>query len=316
MIFRITTLFYFLLTFSLNGQVIDFENLGLGQDTFLNGSDAQGGFQVDDLFFQNSYNAQWNSWSGWAMTTMRDTTTRGFTNQFSAITGAGYDGSQTYAVGYEFSPVRININTGQGPDSLLGMYVTNATYAFWSMTEGDNVAKAFGGTSGDDPDYFYINVNKYLNGEWVEDSITFYLADYRFDNNEEDYIIDEWTWVDLSSLGMADSIDITFGSSDVGQFGINTPVYVCVDNVTTANGTMTFEPTSYQSFEVLPNPAKNVITLEEDLDGSYYILSSSGKIVQSGIFDREIDISNLPSSVYQLILEAENQNFLSRFVKL
>jgi hypothetical protein len=62
--------------------------------------------------------------------------------------------------------------------------------------------------------------------------VHFYLADYRFEDNAEDYIVKTWEWFDLSSLGRADSLMCTLGSSDTGMFGMNTPAYFCVDNLT------------------------------------------------------------------------------------
>lgn len=44
-------------------------------------------------------------------------------------------------------------------------------------------------------------------------------------------IVKAWTLVDLTSLGEAASIDVTFASYDVGEFGINTPTYVALDNL-------------------------------------------------------------------------------------
>ena len=67
-------------------------------------------------------------------------------------------------------------------------------------------------------------------------SVTFFLADYRFSDNALDYIVDEWTTVDLTALGMnTRSIELEFDSSDVGTFGFNTPTYVAMDNLALAS---------------------------------------------------------------------------------
>ena len=59
-----------------------------------------------------------------------------------------------------------------------GMYVTNGTYAYLSMLNGDAYAKKFGGVSGNDPDWFKLTIRKWYNGILANDSVTFYLADY------------------------------------------------------------------------------------------------------------------------------------------
>jgi hypothetical protein len=62
--------------------------------------------------------------------------------------------------------------------------------------------------------------------------LEFYLADYRFGDNSQDYIVSDWTYVDFSVLGVADEIRFDFASSDSGMFGINTPQYFAMDNLT------------------------------------------------------------------------------------
>ena len=91
-------------------------------------------------------------------------------------------------------------------------------------------AKAFGGADGSDPDYFKLLVWGMAKGE-ATDSVEFYLADYRFDNAAEDYIIKTWQWVDLGSLGKVDSLMFGLESSDNGDWGMNTPAYFCLDNL-------------------------------------------------------------------------------------
>jgi len=62
-------------------------------------------------------------------------------------------------------------------------------------------------------------------------SIEFYLADYRFDDNSKDYIVQNWTNLDLSSLGKVNKLAFRFSSTDNGSWGMNTPSYVCLDNL-------------------------------------------------------------------------------------
>jgi hypothetical protein len=62
-------------------------------------------------------------------------------------------------------------------------------------------------------------------------SIDFYLADYRFEDNENDYVIDEWTSVDLADLAGAWKLSFGLDSSDIGPYGLNTPAYFAMDNL-------------------------------------------------------------------------------------
>ena len=229
--FRLT-FFMLLIGGMLQAQTIaDFEDLEVLPDSFLNGSDLSGGFEVGSYFFPNSFDTAFSSWSGWAISNTTDTTTPGFMNQYSAITGVGVEGSPTYGVSFSFSPNIIRLEADSSGQPVPGMYITNATYAYLSMRDGDSFTKKFGGVTGDDPDYFLLTIKGNFNGEVAADSIDFYLADFRFEDNTQDYIVDEWAYVDLSILGPVDSLSFALSSTDVGDFGMNTPAYFCVDNV-------------------------------------------------------------------------------------
>ncbi|MBB3207948.1 hypothetical protein FHS27_003775 [Rhodopirellula rubra] len=223
-------------------QTIGFEDIGgsLSSESYNNGSDGQGGFTAGSVSFPTAYNSTWGSWSGWAASNVTDVNTAGFTNQFSAYTdvdgtqpGGGANGSETFAVagGYGVSPLTISMPGDFADASFSSISITNTTYAALSMLEGDDFAKQFGGESGDDPDYFLLTIDG-LNaaGESVG-VIEFYLADYRFEDNSLDYVVDEWTTVDLSSLSTASSLQFTMSSSDVGDYGMNTPAYFAIDEL-------------------------------------------------------------------------------------
>jgi hypothetical protein len=98
------------------------------------------------------------------------------------------------------------------------------------MKEGDAFAKKFGGDDGTDPDFFKLNIWGRRGGSST-DTLEFYLADFRDDDSEMDFIIEAWQWVDLSSLGKVDSLLFGLESSDMGAWGMNTPAYFCVDDL-------------------------------------------------------------------------------------
>ncbi len=96
---------------------------------------------------------------------------------------------------------------------LNGCYLTNSTYAYWSMKEGDQYAKMFGGTTGNEEDWFKIDIYGIDTAGNISDSIEFYLADFRFADNTLDYIVDDWQWLDLSSLGRISKLQFKLSSS-------------------------------------------------------------------------------------------------------
>ncbi|MBX7206070.1 MAG: DUF4465 domain-containing protein [Bacteroidia bacterium] len=265
--------------------VSDFENLSLAANSYWNGSaDANAkGFTDGHAFFTNSYDTSFGGfWAGgFAYTNKKDSTNGTYTNLYSAITAQGYNGSSNYAIGQQDAVIRL---TGNARGRVAnGIYVTNATYPYKSMKNGDSFAKKFGGTTGNDPDFFVMHFIGWLNGVKKADTVKFYLADFRSAVNAQDYIINQWTWVDLSSLGNIDSIQINLNSTDTGAFGINTPLFYAVDNFTTRDEFATLVPSfgNSNSIQAFPNPFENVLNLtnESDNETLVNIIGSNGQLV-------------------------------------
>ncbi len=306
-----TLLFFFCATFLSAQIVVDFEEFNLPAESFLNGDDDSGGFTSGSIFLPNDYNAAFMSWSGWAISNTTDVTTSGFMNQYSAITGSGFNGSSHYAVTYAFGNNNMILRGSAAGQPVSGMYITNSTYAYLSIREGDAFAKKFGGATGNDPDFFLLTIKAFSNGILSTDSVDFYLADYRFTDNSEDYIVDEWTWVDLSSLGAADSLSFTLTSSDVGQFGMNTPAYFCVDNVFAADPMVsTIAVNAPDLMCIYPNPTTDFIqithSVNEAMDCS--VFDSSGRLLCTQTIEQkkeQISLQNLPAGSYLVKLQGE-----------
>jgi len=117
-----------------------------------------------------------------------------------------------------------------------GTYVTNTTYAYWSINDGDAFSKKFGGEDGNDPDWFKLTITGKDAGDKATGTVAFYLADYRFEDTSRDYIVDQWTWVDLSPLGEIAGLEFVLSSSDEGDWGMNTPAYFALDHLNTCSG--------------------------------------------------------------------------------
>jgi hypothetical protein len=204
------------------------------------GSGVNTGFTSGDAYFDHTSDDY--SWSGWSYSNHTDTTTPGYINQFSAITGGGVNGSSNYAVCYvpldwgTYAPIPQTVSFGAvtGEDyntAISGMYVTNTTYAYLSMRDGDGFAKKFGGESGNDADWFKLTYKGITDSGAYTEAHDFYLADFRFSDNSQDYILDEWSWLNLSGLGDIVGLEFSLSSSDTGSFGMNTPAYFAMDNL-------------------------------------------------------------------------------------
>ncbi len=208
--------------------VVDFSDLTLAPDSFFNGGPTTNtdGWVSQEVSFGNSFNSSFGGfWNGFAYSNVNNTTTGDFTNQYAAITGTAFAGS-IYAVGYRGSRAFIDLPAGMLPTSVR---LTNTTYAARDMETGSPFSKQFG-----PDDFFTVTFTGYdqvgATGNSTG-STTFYLADF-LDGNS--LIVSTWELLDLTPLGSPASIGLTWASSDVGDFGINTPTYVALDALTLA----------------------------------------------------------------------------------
>ena len=299
-------------------RLTDFESFNLEIDDFSNGSDLSGGFDGNGIFLPNNFNENYNSWTGWSISTVIDTLTPGFTNQYACIAGAGAGESTHYATTFVSGESIIEVNN---EFSALEISVTNSTYAFLSMLNGDSYAKKFGGESGDDPDFFLLTIKAYRHGQLQADSIDFYLADYRFDDNSLDFIIDEWTTIDLSVFTFIDSLSFTLSSSDVGAFGINTPAYFCVDNITVSDVALSQDNIHNVTTTLYPKPVIDKIYIESSTlkDGLLSIYNTQGQLIKRiNNFQTTdpIDVSELYQGRYHIVIESQDYSrWIDTFIK-
>lgn len=312
------------IAFFANAQTTnDFESFTLSAESYNNGNDFNGGFTESSIFLPNSYDTVggYETWGGFAISNMTDVSTAGYGNQYSVSSGSGYNSSANFAVFYQGygSPNVLKLNN-TSDIAFESMYVNNSTYAYLSMRDGDAYAKKFGGASGNDPDFFLLTIKKYENGSLGADSINFYLADFRFADNSQDYIINEWTKVDLTPLGKADSLQFTLSSSDVGQYGINTPTYFCVDDIKTTNNITSIASLNTINANIYPNPASNYINISTpNIKGKLLINNLLGENITNinhANFSN-INIANLPTGIYNITLidSESNKAYSTHFIK-
>jgi hypothetical protein len=207
------------------GTTVDFEDLSLAANSYWYGSDGSGGFTSRGACFNNLYDADYDSWSGWSYSNVNYTDTSGsdYTRQFAAITGTGVGGCGNYGVAYgcsscqsSFGGVLPTITIPEGMQVRSAMF-TNTTYAVASMLNGDQFAKQFGSD-----DWLKLTITGECAPGHVLGSVELYLA-------RNGTIVNTWQSVDFSSLA-ALTFDLT--SSDNGLYGMNTPAYFAMDSLT------------------------------------------------------------------------------------
>lgn len=321
----------FIFALSSKSQHANFENFSLPAESSLHGQDqvtdgdtlySSGGY-----VFENNYNAGWGSFSGWAISNVTDVVTTGWSNQFSAIPGEGSNGSENYSVCYVSSWNNNRVfNTGSSAQLIHGFYVTNTTYAYHAMLNGDDFTKPFGadtnaqgivdGTNGED--WFLLTIYGLDEDSlYTGDSVNFYLADFRFTNDANDYIIDEWTWVNLTSLGEVKGLDFVLSSTDTsGGFGMNNPSYFAMDELNSVFVSINEE--DKKEISVYPNPTSNIVNVILPQNASLQIFDVSGKLIFETITSETtftFDFSDFQSGVYFMNVISEGKIYTEKIIK-
>lgn len=220
---------------AVRANVITFESASVPSSGYLNGNPgtlSPGGsvsvpFQFEGVSFFNTFgiDAIYNFpyWNGFAISNVVNTTDGTWTNQYAAKPGGGYQ-STNYVVAYSGAAAIVFPE----PVKASGFRIANTTYAYGIMTETDPEGFSIPLGSGD---WFSVTATGSRNGATVG-SVEFFLADLR--GAAPVGVRSGWSWFDLSGLDTIDSLSFSFAGSDVGDYGLNTPAYFAMDNLTYA----------------------------------------------------------------------------------
>ncbi len=181
-------------------------------------------FTSGDYAFASGCMHDWDYWYWFGYANHTETKYETLDDQWNNIVGGGYDGSATYGVAFaaEFNgPCYVTL-LGE-PAVVPGFYITNSSYAYTSMANGDGFAKKFG-----KGDWFKLTITGFDADNNETGSKEYYLADLR--DEATAYIINDWRYVDLSGLGKVAKLGFELTSTDNGSYGMNTPAYFCFDN--------------------------------------------------------------------------------------
>ncbi len=304
-------------------QVATMDDLTLENESYWNGSNGSGNFTSGSMLFKNQYNADYFSWSGFAYSNITDNSTPGYENQYSAFAGKGALSSANYAIGYNYGPDTIVLSS---LSEMLGLYITNSTYAVLSMRDGDAYSKKFGGVTGNDEDWFKLKITGWNESQIEVGTIEFYLADYRFADNAKDYIIKDWQWVDLSSLTNTSYLTFELSSTDNGDWGMNTPAFFCLDEITIKNftginfGTENDAAKPEYEFQIYPNPAQNYLNITGNNPiNQLSIVNIAGQLVLqykgNQSFNQTISIESLNAGIYFIQVNSNHSTELYKISK-
>ncbi|MBP5419788.1 MAG: DUF4465 domain-containing protein [Bacteroidales bacterium] len=195
---------------------ITFEEFGFSGDTAV----INNSILVDNISFMNYFEtSEWGDYnSGFTLSTMTDMETAGDMNQYSVYATSGAGNSTAFAI-YNlcyYDSCFIKSKTAFEPKSV---EVCLTTYTYLAAKNGNAYCKALG-----DDDWFAATFTGYDEAGSEVGSVEVKLIDGAS-------WMDSWTTIDLSELGKVNKIFISFDGSDKGDWGLNTPAYIALDNL-------------------------------------------------------------------------------------
>ena len=180
---------------------------------------------VDPFVLAHSF-AAWGMGEGFTYTSCTNDTTAGSSN-LSAITKAGvktnaYFTAYTGGLSYGGLAAEISFKDGAAYNAK-ECYVTNCVSAYLAIKDQNPGPMGYV-KKWTAQDKFTLTI-KGFNDKEETGTIAFLLAD-GLD------IVNTWQQVDLTKLGKVTKIQFSLSSTDVGEWGINTPLYFCLDQLT------------------------------------------------------------------------------------
>lgn len=285
-------------------------------------------FQSGDASFQHRYTSYWSG--GFAYTAVTDSSNGSYTNLYGVRAYKGYANSSVYVVGQHNGVIRLTA----AQSTVNGLYVTNTTYAYKTILQGNQFSRKFGDTTGTGsgttipqgayPDYFKLVVRGYKNGSLKTDSATFMLADYTYTNSAQDNVVNTWQYLSTANIGEVDSLVFRLRSTDVGAFGMNTPAFFAIDNVVLSKpglATSLDAAGSAQALSVFPNPFNsllNICTGRPLVPSTVRLRDLNGRLIyEARVEDGQIvlDLSSLERGVYLLELVSGEDKLVKRVVR-
>jgi len=288
------------------------------------------GAAIFDYEWDPSFGGYWSG--GTSYTNVNDTVNGTYTNLYGNITGTAFSGTN-YATTKNNAVISFTNNT----TAVNGFYLTNTTYAWKSIKNGDSFARKFGDTTGtgsgtsiaqgEYPDWFKVIVRGYRGGIMINDSVEFYLADYRAAGTINDYVVKNWQYLNCSILGQVDSIKFEMKSSDTSFGFINQPAFFSIDNFVTQSTVGIEELTNLSNLSLYPNPTIELTTLSYGSNSvselNITISDITGKEVkritsQTNIGKNSIGLNTetLESGIYFVTIYSQNASKKIKLIKL
>lgn len=140
------------------------------------------------------------------------------------MNGSSYDGGFKESLYTNW--IKID-NSPANKYKAIGVYICNHPWTYYTIQDGDTPARKF-----EKGDYLKLKAYGVKADNTITDPVELYMADYRSEDEAKWTMSKRWEWMDLRSLGEVQYVFFTMETTDVGQYGANTPLYFCLDRFT------------------------------------------------------------------------------------
>ena len=190
-------------------------------------SDYSYGYENDHLEFEYFYNEEYAYWGGFAQSRVKDADAANglFANQYAVYNEAAASGDSFLIYYYDSYNEPCDIVVKQQGVSLRDVMLNLTTYTYASITNEaiNDFARVFV-----DGDYLKVVFTGMRDNE-ATGVVECYVVDYRDGKRE---MTTEWIKFSLANLGEGyDRVSVTIETTDVGEWGANTPLYIAMDNL-------------------------------------------------------------------------------------
>ncbi|MFV0467391.1 MAG: DUF4465 domain-containing protein [Dysgonomonas sp.] len=303
-------------------NVATFEDNYLAPESYWQGrsdsDDLESVFYSGSYSFTNTYYPEWSYWGGFGYANLSTTSfdpDQYLTQQFRSVVGHGAENSDTYSIVYAMgTETKISVVNNAAGAIIPGVYLTNAAYTLNSMENGDLIA----GDPFKQGDYYKV-IFTGTTATRSTSTVECYLADYRSNDASERYMLTDWKWFDLSSLGNVTSVTISVGGSRTGDYGLNTPAYLCMDNFGSEMSTVDIKQNESDQIQIYPVPAYNVLNISATYTNyAVHVYTNQGKLMKNeqGLSgNSKIDVSALAAGSYVLEIISNEGRVVKNFIK-
>lgn len=184
------------------------------------------GFESEVFEFEYFYNEEYAYWGGFALSNVKDTDPANgiFANQYAVFNDHAASGENFLIYYYDSFNEPCDIVLKK-PVHLSDVKLNLTTYTYASITNEaiNDFARAF-----TDGDYLKV-VFTAMKGNDITGVDECYVVDYR---DGKRIMATDWTEYSLVNLGRDyDHVRVTIETTDIGEWGANTPLYIALDDL-------------------------------------------------------------------------------------